>query len=99
MVTGDLFCGGYCFFYFKWKKQFFHNPCNVLLFSLRFFLIAVLLDTDMEKTLLSMLEEIIDFCSVRATIKTEDHSVLPKWAVYKIMSKSARGLIYLFFDF
>lgn len=91
--------GGIAFFILNGKNSFSIILATSCFFFLCFFLIALLLDTDMEKTLLSMLEEIIDFCSVRATIKTEDHSILPKWAVYKIMSKSARGLIYLFFDF
>lgn len=55
-----------------WKITVFHDPSCLSLFM---FLITFLLDTEMEKTLLSM-GEIIDFCSVRATMKTEDHSAL-----------------------
>lgn len=59
---------GHCFFILM-EKFVFHIPFNFS--SLSVFLITFLLDTDMEKTLLSMLGEIIDFCSMRATIKTK----------------------------
>ena len=93
-VTGDFFFifwgGGGVTAFFQFSILLV-TPCFFPSLSVRLCLITSLLDTDMGK-FLSMLGEIIDFCSVRATIKTEDHSVLRTCAVYKIMSKSAHGL-------
>lgn len=80
------------------KITVFQNP-SCFFPSLSVFLITCLLDTDMEKTLLSMLGEIIDFCSVRATIKTEDHSTLWKCAVYRITSASQHTAWFIYFWF
>lgn len=52
-----------------------------------------------EEAPLPLLGEIIDFCSMHAIIKAEDHSILWTCAVYKITSKSAYCLIYLFLIF
>lgn len=51
--------------------HFDFNGIHFFSISLFVLLIAFLPDTDMEKTLLSMLGEIIDCCSMRATIKTK----------------------------